>query len=338
MRERDLARSCRAHDSRSRSIALATSCWSPRSSGRAGHGALDVAGEILDPVGADRNAEVLGGDVLELVRLVQDGVGVRRDHRAVGTLPHGGIGAEQVVVDDDQVGLGGALPHPRHEALVVARALGADAGFDGGRDLIPERQIFRQVFQLGAVAGVGARGPFADDRQKDRVGHRRRPVASRPGRTDADPPGVCPGRAPSFAATAKRPAVDRRLRFTGQLIEAVQAQVVGAALHVGGGERHAERRAQRRKVLEENLFLKVLGAGRDQHPLAAEDGGDEIRERLAGAGAGFGEQDAAVLERARDRGRPCRPGRRAVRSPGSVRASAPSGANTCATLSVSRTG
>ena len=121
--------------------------------------------------------------------------------------------------------------------------------------------------------------------------------------------------APVVSAAAERPAVDRRLRFTGQLIEAVQAQVVGAPLHVGGRERHAERGAQRRKVLEENLFLEVLGAGRDQHPLAAEDGGDEIRERLAGAGAGFGEQDAAVLERARDRGRPCRPGRRAARSP-----------------------
>ena len=37
-----------------------------------------------------------------------------------------------------------------------------------------------------------------------------------------------------------------------------------------------------------------------EHALAAEDGGDEIGERLAGAGARFGEQDAAVLEHARD--------------------------------------
>ena len=81
----------------------------------------------------------------------------------------------------------------------------------------------------------------------------------------------------------------------------MQAQVVGAALHVGGGERHAERIAQRGNVLEEDLLLEVLRAGRDQHALAAEDGGHEIGERLAGAGAGFGEQDAAVVERAGDR-------------------------------------
>ena len=33
-----------------------------------------------------------------------------------------------------------------------------------------------------------------------------------------------------------------------------------------------------------------------EHALAAQDGGHEIRHRLAGAGAGFGEQDAAVGE------------------------------------------
>ena len=84
-----------------------------------------------------------------------------------------------------------------------------------------------------------------------------------------------------------RPPGRRRRRRADR---AVQAQIVGAALHVGRGERHAERVAQRRDVLEVDLLLEVLGAGGDQHALAAEDRGDEIGERLAGAGAGFGEQ------------------------------------------------
>ena len=94
-----------------------------------------------------------------------------------------------------------------------------------------------------------------------------------------------------------RRARRRRRRF--ELIEPVQAQVVRAPLHVGRGERDAERVAQRRNVLEEDLLLQILGAGRDQHALAAEDRRDEVGERLAGAGAGFGEQDAAVARTTR---------------------------------------
>ena len=67
-----------------------------------------------------------------------------------------------------------------------------------------------------------------------------------------------------------------------------------------------------REVLEVDLFLEVLRAGRDEDALAAEDGGDEIGERLAGAGAGFGEQHAAVLERAGDRVGHLDAGRRAA--------------------------
>ena len=95
----------------------------------------------------------------------------------------------------------------------------------------------------------------------------------------------------------RRPAAMLRRRpIREQLIEAMQAQVVRAPFHAGRGERDAERRRAARDVLEEDLFLQVLGAGGNQHALAAQNGGDEIGERLAGAGAGFDEQDAAGLE------------------------------------------
>ena len=84
----------------------------------------------------------------------------------------------------------------------------------------------------------------------------------------------------------------------GQL---VQAQVVPAAFHAGRRELHVQRALEERNVLEEDLLLKVLRAGRDEHALAAQDRGDEVRERLARSGAGFGEQHRPAFERARDR-------------------------------------
>ena len=115
-----------------------------------------------------------------------------------------------------------------------------------------QRRRFRQVLELGAVAGVGGLRPRGDPLQI---------VASR--------------------------------RSAAGLLQPVQAQIVRPALHVGGGERHAERLLQHRQVLEVDLLLQVLGAGGHQHALAAEDGGDEIGERLAGASAGFGKQHSA---------------------------------------------
>ena len=57
---------------------------------------------------------------------------------------------------------------------------------------------------------------------------------------------------------------------------------------------------QERNVLEEELLLQVLGAGGDDDALAGEDGGDEIGERFAGAGAGFDDQVLAIRERGFD--------------------------------------
>ena len=83
--------------------------------------------------------QVLRGDVLELVCLVDDGVLAGGDDLAVRTLSDGGVGAQQVVVDDDEIGGGGALPHPCHETLLELRAVAAEAGVGGGGDVVPRR-------------------------------------------------------------------------------------------------------------------------------------------------------------------------------------------------------
>ena len=87
---------------------------------------------------AERHAEVLRGHVFELVRLVHDERGAGGDDFAVRALPHGCVSAQQMVVDDDDVGFGGTLTHQREEAVAVAGAFGAEAGVRIGGDLFPE--------------------------------------------------------------------------------------------------------------------------------------------------------------------------------------------------------
>ena len=105
-----------------------------------------------------------------------------------------------------------------------------------------------------------------------------------------------------MASIAIASSRDRIADAVLERLEAMQAEVVPAALHVGGGERDAERVAQHRQILEEDLFLEVLGAGRDEDALAAQDRRHEVGEGLARAGAGLGQQHAAVGEDVGDRG------------------------------------
>ena len=53
---------------------------------------------------------------------------------------------------------------------------------------------------------------------------------------------------------------------------------------------------EKRKILEENLFLQVFGSGRDYNPLTAENAGDEVGKRLAGSGAGLNAQVMALID------------------------------------------
>ena len=219
---------------------------------------LDVAREVLEPIIADRKPEILGRDILQLMGLVHNRMGARRNDLAIRVLPDGGVRTQQVMIDDHDVGCRRALAHPGDKAVVVPRAFGAEAGFSCGGHFAPERQIFGQVLELGAIAGLRTAGPLPDDREEH-------PVVRGAGRLV-------------------------------QPIQAMQAQVVRAPLHAGRGERHAEGIAQRRNVLEENLFLQVLGARGDEDPLPAQYRGNEVRDRLSRAGARFGQKNASGFE------------------------------------------
>ena len=182
------------------------------------------------------------------------------------------------MVDDHDVRIFRALTHARHEALVVTRAVSSQAVLRASRHVVPERQVFGKVCNLGTVARLCAGRPCVDDGEEHpRVVRRRKSRQRR--------------RHPRY-----RGLVTERL-------EPVQAEVVRASLHAGGLEGDAERPLQHREVLEIDLLLEVLGAGRHEDPFAPEDRRHQIGERLARAGAGLHEQHAAFLEGSRHGGR-----------------------------------
>ncbi len=122
----------------------------------------DVPREVVQTIVADRQAEVLGRHVFELVCLVHDGVAAVRDHLAEFALTNRGVRAQEVMVHDDHVGLRGALTHPDDETLLKARTLRPDAVLGRRRDVVPERQVFGQILDFGAIAGLGLPGPLVD--------------------------------------------------------------------------------------------------------------------------------------------------------------------------------
>ena len=83
----------------------------------------------------------------------------------------------------------------------------------------------------------------------------------------------------------------------------MEAQIVAAPLHVRSGERNAERLFENGQILEEDLFLEILGPCGDEDALAAENRGDEVGECLPCSGARFRKQHTAVREDVRDRRR-----------------------------------
>ena len=93
--------------------ALAQGCGGALDGGGGGapgaqHG-LHIAGQFVEALGAEADAEEVAGDVLQLVRLVEDdGAGGGQNAcvgRRAGLQLDRHVGEEEVVVDDDDLGL-----------------------------------------------------------------------------------------------------------------------------------------------------------------------------------------------------------------------------------------
>src|ERR1039458_6069498 len=134
------------------------------------------------------------------------------------------VSAEQVMIDDDDVALGGAAAHLGDETAVKLLALRADAAVGARIQLGPQMAVLRQFGQLRAVAAFGGLLPVADDAEL----------------------------ADLFQSVQQR--------LSGEVVELLAAEIIAAALHVADAQ-FAEMLAQKRNVFEEELLLQGLGAG-----------------------------------------------------------------------------
>ena len=218
----------------------------------------------------ERDAEVLRGDVFELVGFVEDDDGGFGEDAGVGgsggLLLDGKVGEEEVVIDDDEVGLEGLAAHLGDEAGLPVGAGLAEADLGAGVELVPERGGLREVVDLGAIAGFGGALPLEDGVELRDV-------------VEAGEDGV-----------------------VAEGVELLLAEVVGAALHVADAQRAGvgEDGFKERDVLEVELFLEVFCAGGDDDALllvaGAAERGEKVGEGFAGAGAGFDDEMALVGE------------------------------------------
>ena len=184
--------------------------------------------------GRDVFAEEQARGFGELVRFVED-------HRVAGGQEFGrafvakhDVGKKEVVIDDHHVGGHRVPPRGEDEAILVIRAILAEAVVARRGNHRPHRRIFRHAGAFGLVAGARDFGEASDALRMHDV-------------------------------LARQEAA-----FVERAFEVVVAEVVGAPLEQRDLDRHAEHVAHGRKVAPEELVLQGLGAGRDDDLTARE--------------------------------------------------------------------
>ncbi len=223
---------------------------------------LDVARQARDRGEREPQPERLRRRVLEPVRLVEHHQVVLRQDADVARARRAQreVGEVQRVVDEDDVGLAGPRPRGLGEAARALGALRAAAAIGPDRELAPDR-AGRQMVELVAVARLRRAQPGVEPRE--RVG---------------------------LVELDAHPRL-RQLRA---------ADVRGAPLHDRRPELAARRDRGERDVVPEQLILERLRRRRDDDAPARERGGHEVREALADARAGLGDEVPLAGERERD--------------------------------------
>src|ERR1017187_1084957 len=220
-----------------------------------------IAAQVLYAVIADAHAEILAHHIFDFVRLVEHhGMVVGQDAALVVLILEGEIGEEKVVVDDDDVAFQRPLVHQRDETAVVVGTLLAAAQFGPGVDLRPGGGGLGKALDFGAVAELAGLFPLADDFE---IG--------------------------DFLQAGEHRGVLR-------VVDLLVAGVIIAPIYVADLEGAREVLLEEVDVLEKELLLQGLGPRGDDDALAGEQGGHQVGERLAGAGAGLHDQVAFVGE------------------------------------------
>jgi hypothetical protein len=251
-------------------------------------GAADPAAQLGGLLAGERGGEGAVGGVEQVVALVEDdalelgGLGVALGAAGRAGAVEGGLGHDQGVVGDDEVGAAARADRLLHEAGAVVLAAGVDAfaaAVDevggGGLGLRRDREQGRQPggeVAAGHVAVAGGAGPAGGERHADQVG----------------------------AA---------ELGGVGLLLEVQEAQVVLAALaHDRLLAAHGLVGVDR-AGLALDLALEGAGVGGDPDGravgLGPQGGGREVAQGLADPGAGLGQHHigfALAVARREDEG------------------------------------
>ena len=226
---------------------------------------LGVAGELDQLPGGDLLAEEKRRGVGELMRLVENDRIARRQQLGEPFVAQYHVGEEEVVVDDDHIGVERGLARLQHEALRVVGAVAAQAVVAGRRDERPDRGVLGHVGEFAAVAGLARPRERDDLRQVPCIVARRQPA------------------------------------LAGGPLQMMVADVVRAAFQHRESDGSAQRGADERKVALEELVLQRLGAGGHDDLAAVEQRRHEVREGLAGAGSGLGDERRVRGDGLRDR-------------------------------------
>ena len=175
------------------------------------------------------------------------------------------VGKQKMVVDHHDIRLGRPAARLDDMATVVPRALRSEAIFRRGGDGLPDRVVFGKVSHLREIAVHGAGGPSRETHH------------------------------PRHHLPRDEPSGGQHL------LVAPAAEVVRAALEQGNPRSASEGTAHERQIAFEQSLLEMAGTGRDHDPAAAGDGGNEVRERLAGARPRFTDEEAPLQDGTFDR-------------------------------------
>ena len=227
-------------------------------------GQLNILRQILDGATAHRLAEVVGGDLRQLVRLVEH-IHLCFGHQLTKSrVFHRHIGEEEVMIDHHHLGIHGAATGHHQMAVVVIGTISAEAVVVGAGDVGEDLGVLLQSRNIPHIAIVGGGRPGFDLHQI---------------------------------------IEDVRLLqmgFAQEPVHPLYAQIVAAPLEQGHWRGVGERACDGREIPVEELLLQVLGSGADHHPLAGFQRWHQIGVGLAGARARLHQQAAATLDGAGD--------------------------------------
>jgi hypothetical protein len=183
-----------------------------------------VAHQQFDLPAAETRAEELRGEIRNLVGLIEDH-GVRRAEQVTETVfLEREVGQQQVMVDDDDVGLDRLAARLEHVTAADVRAAAPQAVVPRRRDLGAERMCIAEIRQLGEIAGSRGARPALDPHQ---------------------------------GAIARA----REAALPGELLQPIGAQIVRPPLEQRDPRRHADGARDQRQILVEQLILQGARAG-----------------------------------------------------------------------------